>query len=102
MNKLETIEGKVKEILIRNPKTRGEDMLLYLEYSLAYGKAGIADLPFGKVMRSWKYYGLPYFESIRRARQKIQAETPWLKPKVDTRKGRKVQEKQYRRYAKDE
>ena len=74
MNRINTVENKVLQILRDSPETRYEDMKLYYRYYNRYAddlRAG--ELPLGDLAYNYKFYGLPCFESIRRARQRVQS-----------------------------
>jgi len=73
MNQLRTVESKVLEILKEDEKARYDDMLLILRYYNRFGYLRAGDLPFEDVVQNYKRLGLPCFESIRRARQRVQS-----------------------------
>ncbi len=82
MNRINTVENKVLQILRDSPETRYEDMKLYYRYYNRYAddlRAG--ELPLGDLAYNYKFYGLPCFESIRRARQRVQSLFPELSRK---------------------
>lgn len=80
MRNLKTIENRVLAVLKEHPEARNDDMKLYLLISKAciYDTHGISHFSFEDVMSNYKAYGIPWFESIRRTRQKIQAKYPEL------------------------
>ena len=78
MNKANTVENKVLEILRDSPETRDNDMLLILRYYNRFGYIRAGDLPLEDIVYNYKGYGLPCFESIRRARQRVQSLFPEL------------------------
>ena len=73
MNKLYKVEETVKEILKEVPAARDDDFILlaHVYYKL---DPEIVGTPFNVVMLGHKEYGLPPFESVTRARRKLQAE----------------------------
>lgn len=73
MNEVKTIENNVLEILKKYPETRQDDMALILRYYIIYGAKCIEYMPFGEVLSNYKSFELPCFESIRRARQRVQS-----------------------------
>lgn len=82
MNRINTVESRVLQILRDSPETRYEDMKLYYRYYNRYAddlRAG--ELPLGDLAYNYKFYGLPCFESIRRARQRVQSLFPELSRK---------------------
>ena len=76
MEQLRTIESKVLEILKDDEVARYDDMRLILRYYNRFGFIRAGDLPFEDVIYNYKGYGLPCFESIRRARQRVQSLFP--------------------------
>ena len=97
MQKLRTIEDKVRAILKKDEEARNDDMVLYLKVCNSYFKDAGA-MPFAEVMSQYRYLGLPSFESVGR---KLQAEHPELLGSVRIQKLRAKQEQNYRRYAKE-
>ena len=78
MTKLKTVENRVLEILKDCPASRFDDMLLILHYYNRYGYLRAGELPLEDIVFNYKSYGLPCFESIRRARQRVQSLFPEL------------------------
>ena len=79
MKTIKTVESRVLQILRDCPETRNEDMLLFYHYYNRYAdylRAG--ELPLEDLAYNYKAYGLPCFESIRRARQRVQSLFPEL------------------------
>lgn len=79
MKTMKTVESRVLQILRDCPETRNEDMLLFYRYYnrfADYLRAG--ELPLEDLAYNYKAYGLPCFESIRRARQRVQSLFPEL------------------------
>ena len=101
MKDLKTIESRVRAILSNHKEARDDDMILYLLYCNRYGKVKVGGLPFEMVMKNYTDFGIPCFESIRRARQKIQASTPELDCSPGTRRARRKQQGKYKAYATD-
>lgn len=74
MNKqFKQVKHLVTLILERYPDTRNSDSLLYLAVIEAIGK-GNTDKPIKDILLNLEELGLPCFETVRRTRQKIQAE----------------------------
>lgn len=69
MNKLKTVDSKVLAILRECPETRYDDMQLILCYYNRYSYMRVGDLPLEDIVNNYKGYGLPCFETIRRARE---------------------------------
>ena len=78
MNQTTTIESRVLAIMRVCPRSRYDDMALATQYYCRYGHQKLGKLPFGYVMFNYKRLGLPCFESIRRARQRVQSLVPEL------------------------
>lgn len=76
MTQPKTVDGKVLEILRDCPEARYNDMLLFCRYYNRYSCPPAGELPLSELARSYKEYGLPCFETIRRTRQKLQALFP--------------------------
>ena len=68
----------VKEILTAYPETRSCDNQLIIRVWQSYGMD--MSISAAEILENYKQYGLPSLESIRRARQKVQAKHPELKP----------------------
>lgn len=77
MNQQKTVESRVLSILKDCPRARFDDMILIMHYYNRYanflraGEQPLCDLAF-----NYKVYGLPCFETIRRARQRVQSLFP--------------------------
>jgi hypothetical protein len=88
----------VKTILDAKPQTRNSDDLLYYEVCVK-SNSDCSYLPFWKVMQNRKAYRIPPFESVRRARQKLQATYPELASDSDVEAQRELNEEVFRDYA---
>lgn len=97
-NRLFEIKELVKEILEENEKARDSDHLLYAHICDRINPS-VARLPFGDVMVYLDGYGLPPFESVRRARQKLQAERPDLRPNDEVALFRAENETAYKEFS---
>ena len=95
---LTRIQDIVELELSRHAETRDSDNILYIKV-LEYMKPSIIHRPFAEVMGTLNDHKLPSFESVGRARRKLQAEKPWLKPSEAVRKYRADNEEKYREYA---
>lgn len=78
MNQTKTVENRVLEILQTCPRARFDDMVLILQYYNRYGTIRAGELPLETVVYNYKALRLPCFETIRRARQRVQALYPEL------------------------
>lgn len=94
--KLNSLTHTVMKILQLHPETRDSDRELILRVYHEYG-VGSSD-PFAYVIGR---KDLPPFESIRRARQKLQAEIPELRASDKVDAMRTVEQEEYREYAKE-
>lgn len=72
-------KGIVAHILSVLPASRGDDTMLYLEVCRAMNPM-VMGLTFEMVLTHRKSLTIPKFESVRRARQLVQAQNPELKP----------------------
>lgn len=71
-----TVENRVLRLLRELPDTRYDDMELFRQYYRQYLPTD--EMSFDEVMFAHKVMDLPCFESIRRARQRIQSCLPEL------------------------
>lgn len=92
---LTTTFEKVKVLLRNCPELRDNDDLLYIRMA---EDLGLNNMTFGTVFTNRKELGLPPFETVRRARQKAQAEDETLRGnRYDERQ---ELEKDFREFAK--
>lgn len=98
-NELKKTKDLVFEILQRSKESRNSDDILYINVCEAVNPIASA-MPLSKVLRNRKEYGIPNYESVRRARQKLQAEHPELAAVSDVEAGRMLCEQTYREFAK--
>ena len=99
---LQTTTELVKDILERNPKTRNSDDFLYLAVLFAVGQKNGIDIRQMSVVRFFLHvrdYKFPAFETVRRTRQKLQAEYPELAGDSNVREHRQQNEEEFRKYA---
>lgn len=100
--KLRTTTDIVKQILIENEQARNSDSYLYLKVLSVVGKRNGIDIDKMSIttfLMNMRNYGFPPFESVRRARQKIQAAHNELAGCDSVEAQRKVLEQEYRNYA---
>ena len=100
MSRCAKVEPLVKEVLEEIPETRADDFLLVLEVYRRL-EPEVTDLNFEEVMRNHHAYRLPYFESIRRSRPKLQNKYPNLLPPQEVQEARMEEEAEFRAYALD-
>ena len=79
--RLNTTKELVKNILEKNPQTRNSDSYLYLKVIQHYDEeynTDFSNMPVGEFLNGGCDIKIPPFESVRRSRQKVQAECPAL------------------------
>lgn len=101
MNNLKKISVIVKEILTENEETRNSDMLLYVKVCETLNPT-VSALPFFSTLLNLKSLNLPCFETVRRARQKVQEKNPHLAGNFNTRRFRAINENKFRKFARGE
>lgn len=99
MADLDTMYKLVKSILEDDTKSRGNDMWLYLQVCKIKNLDAVAQ-PFYIVMQKASEMGLPAFESVSRARRKVQMEHEELKPSKEIQEIREEYEQMYFEWAK--
>lgn len=102
MNDLKTISWLVKHILEQNKQARNSDSILYLkvlEYQSHEKGIDLWLLSVPVFLTEMKQKGFAGFESVRRARQKIQAAHPELAACEAVEGFRAVNEQEFRAYA---
>ena len=97
-HRLFEVKALVKEVLEENEKARNSDNILYVQICYMLNPS-VAQLPFGEVMFYLDRYGLPPFESVRRTRQKLQAERPDLRPNDEVALFRAENETAYKEFS---
>ena len=98
MSKCAKVEPIVKKVLEEKPYTREDDFALVYEVFKEF-LPNLDELSFQDVMFNHKEYGLPYFESVRRTRPKLQNKYPELLPPQSVQEARKLEETEYKAYA---
>ena len=101
-NELKTTTELVKEILLKYPKARNSDNELYYWVCATIGKQNGIDVHTMSMPMFFLYlkeYGFPGFETVRRSRQKLQAEYPELSAVSEVEGQRNLNEKAFRDYA---
>ena len=97
-NKLFETKALVKQVLEENEKARNSDNELYVEVCYRVNPYALT-VPFAEVISNLDEYGLPPFESVRRTRQKLQAERPDLRPNDEVALFRAENETAYKEFA---
>lgn len=100
MNRLYKVESIVKEVLQEYEETRSDDFEL-ITYVYDKINPNIKYYKFNEVMLGHKELNIPYFETIRRTRQKLQAKYEELRPSKDIQIARINKESDYINYALD-
>lgn len=77
MKDLKSTKALVRFILEQDEQARNSDSFLYFRLLERIDKA-ILTIPVHEFLLSMGMNGIPPFESVRRTRQMIQAECPWL------------------------
>lgn len=102
--KLITTANLVKAILEVDPQTRNSDSLLYLrvlEHCAIQSGVNIEKISVPEFLSHYlQNYNFPCFETVRRTRQKIQAEFPELSCNLKVKKMRSEKEQEYRAFSK--
>lgn len=98
MNKLYKVEDIVYQVLKEVPEARKDDFVLVAE---VYNKIQplLNGVSFNRVMLAHKELGLPYFESISRARRRLQNIFEELRPSKEVQEARLEEQLVYREYA---
>ena len=97
-NKLYEIKALVKQVLEESERTRNSDNELYVEICSRVNPSAMR-LPFVMVIGNLESLGLPPFESVRRTRQKIQADYPELRACDEVELYRAENETAYKEFA---
>lgn len=93
--KIQKLEPMVLKALTENPKTRGDNFILYIEVLENFIDTNTS-LAFAFL--NHKQLGLPSLESITRCRRKLQERDPSLKDEFVSEM-REEQEEEYKDYA---
>ncbi|MBR3592175.1 MAG: hypothetical protein IKL46_04925 [Clostridia bacterium] len=104
MNGLIKVSHIVKEVLTDIPDTRNSDSYLYLKVlervaAKQETPINLKEMTVDYFLCNVKQLHFPYFETVRRARQKIQAEHPELKAKAEVEKVRAEKEEVFKAFA---
>lgn len=98
MRRLREIQPLVEYQLTNNKATRADDSLLYSKVCEMID-SDISLMPFATVLENRAHFGIPGFETVRRARQKLQAERVNLRPPKAVEAMRAEAEKEFFEYA---
>jgi hypothetical protein len=95
---IKTTADLVKDVLEHVPNARNSDMLLYVKVCEKVNSEALNE-PFWYVLMNLKDYNLPNMETVRRTRQKIQAEYPELAADSTVQGKRLLNEEVFRDFA---
>lgn len=98
MRELKKVKDIVTSVLAENEKSRNSDSLLYLKVLQTVDK-DLLDMPVSEFLANMSELNVPPFESVRRARQKAQAENPSLSACPKVAEYREANEEVYRQFA---
>lgn len=101
---LKNTTALVKDILEQDQKARNSDSFLYFQVLKRLGKEKDLDLDYVSVtvfLLNMSEWGFPPFESVRRARQKLQAEFPELSANKKVAAHRAENEEAFRQFARE-
>lgn len=104
-SELITTTALVKEILIQDERARSSDSFLYLQVLKRRGKEKNIDinhLPVSVFLFHMERMGFPAFETVRRTRQKVQADFPELSANKTVAAFRSENEKEFRAFARSD
>lgn len=104
--KLTNTAKLVKKILEEFPKTRDDDYLLWLtaikQVIRERGLPDISKITFEEFIGAAKYSQLPHFETVSRARRKLQESYPSLRATKETQEARAELEEDYKEFARQD
>lgn len=95
MHHIKEVSKIVEDILNKDPMTRNNDRYLYLEVVRAV-KPELLNVPF---CIAYMDEGIPSTETVRRSRQKIQADNPHLAAEPQVEGMREIKKEEFFDYA---
>lgn len=98
IRELKAVSEIVKSVLTCIPETRSNDDLLYM-HVCNIQNPGIVGMSILEFFTNRKEWGASGFETVRRSRQKIQAEYPELAASTSCNEARKELEGEFREFA---
>lgn len=101
IRELKRVSEIVKTVLTNEPRTRNDDDLLYM-HVINIQNPGIIGMTLFAFLENRKRWGVSGFETVRRSRQKIQAEYPELAASESCNEARKELEGDFREFARCE
>ena len=100
--RIKNIANIVGTVLEFYPETRDDDYLLWLEVLRQTQFPEVCDvlsMPVNRFLTIARYTHYPQFETVSRARRKLQAQRPELRATPETQAARAEMERKYREYA---
>lgn len=97
--KIDNVENLVKQALIKNKSARDDDHLLYIEVVYIIDP-GLVNVNFMMNFKNARQLGLPLFESVSRARRKLQEKYPELRATSKVENARKEKQMEFEEYSK--
>lgn len=97
--KIDNVENLVKQALIKNKSARDDDHLLYIEVVYIIDP-GLVNVNFMMNFKNARQLGLPPFESVSRARRKLQEKYPELRATSKVENARKEKQMEFEEYSK--
>ena len=99
---IKNVANMVKEVLTEHPDTRNNDYLLWVKViELDQDKSPLLIEDFRKVVANLRVLGIPNFETVSRARRKLQEKYPDLRATEETRQFRSEKEQEFKDFAKN-
>lgn len=100
MKRIQQVTENVRVILEKYPETRNSDNALFIKVVEHINK-DLIYLPIVDLLLNAEEYNIPRFESVRRARQKLQAENSHLRACKEVQEARAENEESVREYVTD-
>lgn len=100
MDNLTKLQSEVKTLLEADKNLRNSDNLLYTKL-LSKMDSEVLTLPVSTFYQYFSDYDVPRFESVARARRKVQELYPELKADEPVRSWRRENESAFKNYAKE-
>lgn len=97
--KIDNVEKLVKQALIKNKSAREDDHLLYIEVVYIIDPA-LVNVNFVMNFKNARQLGLSPFESVSRARRKLQEKYPELRATSKVENARKEKQMEFEEYSK--
>lgn len=104
MTKIKSTANIVEFILVIDKQARNSDSYLYLkvlEYQAKEMEFDIKNISLVSFLANSERWGFAPFETVRRARQKLQAQYPHLASTKEVQGFKDMQEKTFREYARE-